>query len=212
MEAISSPWLFVLAVMVLNVTPGPDTMLIVGQSVARGHRAGLLAAMGISLGCATHVLFAVLGLSALLLASETAFNTLKVAGAIYLVWLGITMLRDKGEAPVQRAEAPRVSRRGLLLRAYLTNLLNPKVVLFMVSFFPQFIRPGVPGTTRGLLILGAIFVGLSTVYNSGMAWASGRLAARLSGSGVWRSWVNRVTGVAFLGVGLRLLSVSRPGT
>lgn len=212
MAAISNPWLFVLAVMVLNVTPGPDTLLIVGQSVSRGHRAGLLAAMGISLGCATHVLFAVLGLSALLLASETAFNTLKVAGAIYLVWLGITMLRDKGEAPAQRVEAPRVSRRGLLLRAYLTNLLNPKVVLFMVSFFPQFIRPGVPGTTTALLILGAIFVGLSTVYNSGMAWASGRLAARISGSGMWRVWVNRVTGVAFLGVGLRLLSVSRPTT
>ena len=211
MAAISNPWFFVLAVMVLNITPGPDTMLIVGQSVSRGHRAGLLAAMGISLGCATHVLLAVLGLSALLLASETAFNTLRFAGAIYLVWLGIAMLRDKGEASAERTNAPRMSRRGLLLRAYLTNLLNPKVVLFMVSFFPQFIKPGVPGTTMALLILGAIFVGLSTVYNSGMAWASGALAARISGAGRWRVWVNRVTGVAFVGVGLRLLSVSRPG-
>ncbi|GAA5179732.1 LysE family translocator [Niveibacterium umoris] len=212
MEAVSNPGLFILAVMVLNITPGPDTMLIVGQSVTRGHRAGLLAAAGISLGCATHVLLAVLGLSALLLASEAAFNALKLAGAVYLVWLGVTMLRDKGAQPAQIAEAPRLTRRGLLLRAYLTNLLNPKVVLFMVSFFPQFIRPGAPGTTAGLLTLGAIFIALSTVYNSSMAWVSGRIAARLSGSGTWQRWVNRLTGIAFLGVGIRLLSVSRPGS
>ncbi|MFT5962727.1 MAG: hypothetical protein ACI8WM_003074, partial [Burkholderiaceae bacterium] len=131
---------FCMAVLLLNATPGPDTAFIVGRSLTQGRAAGLVSALGISAGCCVHALAATLGLSALLATSATAFTLIKLAGGIYLMYLGVRMLLTR--AAVEGAPAKNTTARPLqtiFWQALVTNLLNPKVVLFFLSFFPQFV-------------------------------------------------------------------------
>lgn len=132
--------LFVLAVFLLNVTPGPDTAYIVGRSVAQGRAAGIVSALGISAGCVVHTLACAFGLTALLAASATAFTVIKIAGALYLIYLGIRLVFAKSKAPDADAAAPKTaapavpkSLHQLFAQGFVTNVLNPKVVLFFVS-------------------------------------------------------------------------------
>ncbi len=132
---------FIAAVFLLNVTPGPDTAYIVGRSVAQGRAAGLMSALGISAGCCVHSLACAFGLTALLAASATAFTVIKFVGAIYLIYLGVRLILTKPAAAAAPAGQTRVggapkSMRQLFLQGFWTNVLNPKVVLFFVSFFP----------------------------------------------------------------------------
>jgi threonine/homoserine/homoserine lactone efflux protein len=176
---------FVVAVFLLNVTPGPDTAYIVGRSVAQGRGAGLMSALGISAGCCVHSLACAFGLTALLAASTTAFTVIKCAGAIYLIYLGMRLIFAKpatqaavGDTRV--SEAPK-SLKQLFLQGFWTNVLNPKVVLFFVSFFPQFVTTGSEHKTFAFLTLGAVFVVMSMLWNSFVAWIAGSVTQRFSG-------------------------------
>jgi threonine/homoserine/homoserine lactone efflux protein len=140
---------FVVAVFLLNVTPGPDTAYIVGRSVAQGRGAGLTSALGISAGCCVHTLACAFGLTALLAASATAFTVIKFVGALYLIYLGVRLIFARpaateatGDVKTARAAGAPKSLRQLFLQGFWTNVLNPKVVLFFVSFFPQFVTIG----------------------------------------------------------------------
>jgi threonine/homoserine/homoserine lactone efflux protein len=146
-------WLFVLSGLLLNITPGPDTLYIVGRSSAQGARAGAVAALGIGTGALVHICAAALGLSALLAASATAFTAVKIVGAAYLVYVGISLIRSKGpaESPASAAENPSVSVRGIFFQGFLTNVLNPKVALFFMSFLPQSVID--LGDPAGMLML-----------------------------------------------------------
>lgn len=132
---------FVLAVFLLNVTPGPDTAYIVGRSVAQGRGAGLMSALGISAGCCVHALACAFGLTALLAASAAAFTVIKLVGAAYLIYLGVRMIIAKQAAGPSGTAATQAEKplRQLFMQGFWTNVLNPKVVLFFVSFFPQFV-------------------------------------------------------------------------
>jgi len=209
---------FVVAVFLLNVTPGPDTAYIVGRSVAQGRGAGLTSALGISAGCCVHSLACAFGLTALLAASVTAFTVIKVVGAIYLVYLGVRLIFAKAaHAPGSEAPAPEQPRaaavarplRQLFLQGFWTNVLNPKVVLFFVSFFPQFVAIGSPHKTLAFLALGAVFVGMSTVWNSFVAWIAGSVTRRFSGKPAVKRWLDRTVGTAFVGLGIRLATATR---
>jgi threonine/homoserine/homoserine lactone efflux protein len=157
--------LFVLSGLLLNITPGADSLFIITRSVTQGARAGAVAALGVSVGCCVHVIAAALGLSALLATSASAFTVIKLIGAAYLVYIGVSLLRTRAavalinelenESSDQRLPASSMS--AVFAQGFLTNLLNPKVALFFLAFVPQFIDSGATDKTLAFLFLGAVF-------------------------------------------------------
>jgi RhtB (resistance to homoserine/threonine) family protein len=204
---------FVVAVFLLNVTPGPDTAYIVGRSVAQGRGAGLMSALGISAGCCVHSLACAFGLTALLAASATAFTVIKFVGALYLIYLGVRLIFTRPEvaeaAGAARAAGAPKSLRQLFLQGFWTNVLNPKVVLFFVSFFPQFVTTGSDHKALAFLSLGVVFVLMSTVWNGFVAWIAGSVTQRFSGKPAIKRWLDRGVGSAFVGLGIKLATASR---
>jgi RhtB (resistance to homoserine/threonine) family protein len=204
---------FVVAVFLLNVTPGPDTAYIVGRSVAQGRGAGLMSAIGISAGCCVHSLACAFGLTALLAASATAFTVIKFVGALYLIYLGVRLIFTRPEvaeaAGAARAAGAPKSLRQLFLQGFWTNVLNPKVVLFFVSFFPQFVTTGSDHKALAFLSLGVVFVLMSTVWNGFVAWIAGSVTQRFSGKPAIKRWLDRGVGSAFVGLGIKLATASR---
>lgn len=201
---ISDFGLFCLAVLLLNATPGPDTAYIVGRSVAQGRAAGLVSALGISLGCCVHALASALGLTAILAASATAFLAIKLAGGAYLVYLGMRMMVAGPAQEIAAAVRDVRSLRKVFWQAVITNVLNPKVILFFLAFIPQFVRADSHRKTAAFLLLGAVFVVISTCWNSGTAFLAGTLARRAGRNPRIRRWLERSVGAAFVALGLRL--------
>lgn len=205
---LHQPALFALAVLVLNATPGVDLLYTVSRTLAGGWRQGLAAALGVGAGCVVHALLAAFGLAALLAVSAWAFTALKWAGAAYLVWLGLGMLRQAARsAPAAAAtEAPAVARTGMQVfrQGLLTNVLNPKVALFFLAFLPQFITPQAPHKTLSFLLLGAWFVLQGTLFLAAVVWLTQRLHRAVGGSVRLGRWLNAAGGLLFLGLALRL--------
>ncbi|SIO61313.1 resistance to homoserine/threonine (RhtB) family protein [Burkholderia sp. GAS332] len=204
---------FVVAVFLLNVTPGPDTAYIIGRSVAQGRGAGLMSALGICSGCCVHSLACAFGLTALLAASATAFTVIKFVGAIYLIYLGVRLIfakpaADQAVGEARAAGAPK-SLRQLFLQGFWTNVLNPKVVLFFVSFFPQFVTTGSDHKVLAFLTLGVVFVVMSLIWSCFIAWIAGSVTRRFSGKPLVKKWLDRGVGSAFVGLGLKLATASR---
>ena len=203
--------LFVGAALLLNLTPGPDMLFVAGTSAARGRRAGLLAALGVGAGCLFHTLLAAVGLSALLAASELAFNAVKWAGAGYLVWTGLQMLWVRRRDPAAPAAEPARSGNPFWQGA-LTNALNPKVALFFLAFLPQFIDAGAPGQAMALLVLGTLFNLGGTGVNLVIAWVASGVASGLSqrgGGGRLGAWRQRLAGAGCVGLGAKVTRSSR---
>ncbi len=201
---------YLVAAAVLVLIPGPGTAWVLGQSLAGGTRRGLIAGLGLETATLLHALAASLGLSALLAASAVAYETLKYAGAAYLVWLGIKAWRE-GDAAAQTrvpAHAAAAGPRSVYLRSVLTGVLNPKVALFFLAFLPQFVHP-----ERGLvwlqfLVLGALLSLVGFANDCLLAFASGRIGgiARSPRAAAWRQ---RAVGTLFVGLGVRLALQSR---
>jgi RhtB (resistance to homoserine/threonine) family protein len=202
--------LFALAALLVNLTPGPDMLFVVGNAAARGRRAGVMAALGVGAGCMVHIAMAAVGLSALLAASATAFTLVKWVGAAYLVWMGISMLRPQVSRPRRPVEAASSSR--VFWQGALTNALNPKVALFFLAFLPQFIESGTPNQGWAFVALGLLFNVGGTLVNVIAAWlASGLrdgLEARGNASRVG-PWLQRAAGGLFVALGLKLALGSR---
>ena len=199
-------WLFILAGLLLNITPGPDTLYIVGRSSTQGWRAGAVAALGIGSGALVHICAAALGLSAILAASATAFSAVKIVGAAYLVYVGVSLLRSKSSP--QSAASTSGSRpaalRGIFFQGFLTNVLNPKVALFFLAFLPQFVLADAPSKPLALLFLGAIFDFNGTLWNLLVAWSTARISDRFAASVAFKKWFDRCVGGIFVLVGIRL--------
>ena len=197
---------FVLAATLLTVTPGLDTMLVLRTAATEGRRPALLAACGIGLGCLAWGAAVALGLGVLLAASALAYAMLTWAGAAYLVWIGLALLWrprrtiDAGEA----AAATIVPRSGRLWlrRGFLTNLLNPKIGIFYVSFLPQFVPPGTPPALF-IFALATCHVAIGIAWLSLLAMGMARLGPLLRRPRVV-AWLDRITGVVFVGFGLKL--------
>jgi threonine/homoserine/homoserine lactone efflux protein len=199
-------WLFVLSGLLLNITPGPDTLYILGRSTTQGWHAGAVAALGIGAGALVHICAAALGLSAILAASATAFTVVKYVGAAYLLYVGVGLIRSAGKTePATAAPDARVaSMRGIFLQGFLTNVLNPKVALFFLAFLPQFVAADAASKPVAFLFLGAIFDFNGTLWNLLLAWSAARISSKLAPSAAFRKWFNRGVGTMFVGVGLRL--------
>jgi threonine/homoserine/homoserine lactone efflux protein len=204
--------LFISAGLLLNITPGQDTMYIVGRSMAQGRRAGVVSALGISTGSLVHTVVAAAGLAALLAASPVAFGVIRWAGAAYLAYLGLGLILARPSAPGDAGvSAPGAAARGLL-RTYgqgvLTNVLNPKVSIFFLAFLPQFIDPA--GTSKGasMLFLGALFTFNGTLWCLVLAVFAAEVSRRVSGSPAAGTRMKRLVGAVFGALGVKL-AVSR---
>ncbi|HWW28802.1 MAG TPA: LysE family translocator [Steroidobacteraceae bacterium] len=199
-------WLFVISGLLLNITPGPDTLYIVGRSSTQGWPAGAVAALGIGAGTLIHICAAALGLSAILAASATAFNTVKIIGAIYLLYVGLGLIRSAGavRSPAIAPDNRLTSMRGIFLQGFLTNVLNPKVALFFLAFLPQFVGSAATSNPLAFLFLGAIFDINGTLWNLLMARLAAQISSTLAPSVAFKQWFNRCVGGIFVLVGLRL--------
>ena len=201
--------LFMSAALLLNLTPGPDMLFVVGTGAARGRRAGVLAALGVGLGCGVHIVLAAVGLSALLATSACAFAVVKWAGAADLVWTGITMLRAQ---PVAATTAAPPAGRTVFWQGALTNALNPKVALFFLAFLPQFVDAGAPHQAMAFVALGVLFTVSGTLVNVIAALAAGHLTRRLAAGGSGGRigpWLQRAAGALFIGLGVKLALSAR---
>ncbi len=211
--------LFILSGLLLNVMPGPDSLLIMARSAAHGFRAGSAAALGIGAGTCVHVLAAALGLSALLSASAAAFTVVKLLGAAYLVYLGLTLLLKRqarpGAAssdstpttPVSPSASPGSTPRAIFMQGFLTNVLNPKVALFFLAFVPQFISADAPSKALAFIFLGAIFNFNAMLWCHLLAWIGAVTGAQVRNrrwSEPLARWLNRGLGALFLTFGVRL--------
>ena len=196
---------FVAAGALLNITPGPDMLYIIGRSSAHGLRAGAAAALGIGAGCVVHILAAALGLSAVLAASATAFTVLQYIGAAYLAYVGISLILSPRATPQAAPEVAftSVTLRLVFVQGFLTNVLNPKVALFFLAFLPQFIDANAPSKPLALLFLGAVFNLNGTLWNLFVAWSAARMGAGMKNSRL-AAWFNRCIGGFFVYLGLRL--------
>lgn len=201
---ISNFSLFFVSVLLLNATPGPDTAYIIGRSIAQGRSAGIVSALGISAGCCLHAIASALGLSAILAASANAFMLIKLAGGAYLIYLGIRMMRSKPAGATVGDIRDVRSLRTIFWQATLTNVLNPKVILFFLAFIPQFVRTDAPQKTLAFLLLGLAFSVISLGWNSGTALLSGTLSRRAGRNPHARRWLERIVGASFVGLGAKL--------
>jgi RhtB (resistance to homoserine/threonine) family protein len=199
-------WLFVVSGLILNVTPGPDTVYIVGRSVAQGRRAGVMSVLGIGTGCLVHTVAAAVGLSAVLASSAAAFTVVRYAGAAYLIYLGVRLLLlPSAEASSASAMQVAPARGWMIYRqGVLTNVLNPKVALFFLAFLPQFVDAQSQHRMPAFLVLGLVFVVNGTTWCLVVAWFAATASGRLRGrSGVAR-WMKRACGGVFVGLGVRV--------
>ena len=205
-------WLFVLSGFLLNITPGPDTLYIVGRGSTQGWRAGAVAALGIGAGTLVHICAAALGLSAILAASASAFTALKIIGAAYLLYVGISLIRSAGapEASPGAIAVRPASIRSIFVQGFLTNVLNPKVALFFLAFLPQFVASDAGSKPLAFLFLGGIFDFNGTLWNLFVAWSTARLSSRLAPSAAFKRWFSRCVGSVFVFIGIRLALAHEP--
>ena len=196
--------LFLIAGILLNLTPGPDTAYILGRSVAQGREAGIASALGISVGSIFHTFAAALGLSAILATSAVAFGAIKFIGGVYLIFLGIRMLLERRN----QLSLPSTFRRRTTAAAFrqgiLTNVLNPKVALFFLAFLPQFIHPDSSMKVAAFVMLGLTFVTTGTIWCLVLASFAATFSERLRGNAKITQWLNRLAGGLFVFLGARL--------
>jgi threonine/homoserine/homoserine lactone efflux protein len=191
-------FLFFVAALVLAATPGPGIFYVLARTLAGGRREGILSSLGTFVGGLVHVFAAALGISAILAASAVAFHTVKYAGAAYLVWLGIRMIRTRhAEMPVETSASP----RGAFGQGIMTEVLNPKTALFFLSFIPQFISPQLGHIFLQFLILGAASVALNTTADLLVVTLAVPLGEKLKTSATLRRRQRVASGLGMIGLG-----------
>lgn len=211
MFGIENLWLFVLSGIVLNMLPGPDSVLIAGRAASQGFRAGSAAALGIGSGIFVHIVAASLGLSAILSTSATAFTIVKIVGGLYLLYMAFSMFKDSNsQAESTFTESvSAVSKKSSLLSIYtqglITNVFNPKVALFFLSFMPQFISSSSDNKAIAFMVLGLIFNFTGMIWCHFIAWVSASMSRKLSASQFGRKWFSRLAASLFGVFGVKLL-------
>ena len=196
---------FLIAGLILNLTPGADTMYILGRSLAQGKKAGILSALGISTGAIFHIIFATLGLSIILAKSATAFEIVKYLGAAYLIFLGLKSIFKKADGKFQLSNENEVlNYRKIYFSGVLTNILNPKVALFFLAFLPQFIDPNYVQSSLPFVILGVTFLLTGTIWCLILALFASKLSDRIRKNYKIKIWLDKITGGIFVTLGIKL--------
>ena len=214
MFGIENYWGFILTGILLNITPGSDTMYIITRSVSQGKKAGLYSVLGIVSGILVHTVLAALGLSIILANSPLAFTIVKYIGASYLCYLGFKMLINRSESVIadnlpnteKLTQAKTLNYKQIYRQGVLTNTFNPKVALFFIAFFPQFIDPSYAHSTLSFLILGLIFALTGLIWCLCLALLASRFSEKLRENPAIESMLNKFSGVVFIGLGIKLLT------
>ena len=196
--------IFLAAGILLNLTPGPDTVYILGRTVAQGRQAGTASAFGICVGSIFHTCAAALGLSAILATSALAFGTVKIVGGAYLIFLGMKMLLDRRKELSLPPDFRGRTTIAAFRQGVLTNFLNPKVALFFLAFLPQFIDPASNMKIAGFITLGLTFVITGTIWCLFLACFAATFSERLRTNQKIGQWLNRTVGALFVFLGARL--------
>jgi RhtB (resistance to homoserine/threonine) family protein len=196
---------FLLTGILLNLTPGNDTIFILTQSIGQGKKAGIISALGIGTGSLIHTILAAFGLSIIIAKSIFIFNFIKYLGAAYLIYIGFKMLTDKSQLQTNDAVTSidvdyyKIYRDGIL-----TNILNPKVALFFIAFLPQFIDPTLKNTVLPFLTLGATFITTGTIWCLILATFASAIFRKLKTNNKVSTYVNKVCGLTMIGLGIKV--------
>jgi threonine/homoserine/homoserine lactone efflux protein len=199
---------FLLAAILLTASPGPDNLMVLGLGMSKGRKQGMVFGLGCALGCLSHTFLAVIGVSAIIAASPTAFTALRIGGGLYLVWLGIGALRSTGGQSAARAQAPAQSLTNLFMKGLLANAINPKVVLFFLSLLPQFVIAANGNVPGQMLALGVTFTVQAAILFGLLGYFAGAVGAWLERKPGAGKWLDRLAGTVFIALGVKLI-VSR---
>jgi RhtB (resistance to homoserine/threonine) family protein len=205
MFGIENYFVFIISGIILNITPGNDTIYILSRSIAQGRKAGVISALGIGTGAVTHTIMASLGLSVILSKSILLFDVIKYIGVMYLVYIGIKTILSKNNPFTNQTNIESlIDYKQIYKQGFLTNLFNPKVALFFLSFLPQFINPNVNSTPLPFLILGVTFLTTGTIWCLFLAYASSFLSKTLRKNSIISTITRKLSGLIFIGLGLKL--------
>jgi len=196
---------FLLAALLITASPGPDNLMVLGMGISRGRRHGIAFGLGCAFGCLSHTLLAAVGVSALVAASPVALTVLKVGGGLYLVWLGFNALRSAGAVRAADAGAGGESLTKLFFKGCFANAVNPKVILFFLSFLPQFVVAAHGNAALQLAQLGVVFTLQAAVLFGLLGYFSGAIGQWLNRHPGAGPVLDRIAGTVFIGLGLRLI-------
>lgn len=199
---------FVAVVLGLFLIPGPAVLLVLSRTVQGGRKTGVLTGLGIATGDFVHTVFAAVGLSAVLMTSALAFNTVKFVGAAYLIYLGIRAILQK-QSDASLPKAPAVTPARAYLQAVPAEVLNPKTALFFLAFMPQFVHPEKGSAFAQFALLGLVFVTLSSVYTTLIALSIRPLSRVMKHLSWMRRWQGKIVGTIFITLGMRVATQHR---
>jgi threonine/homoserine/homoserine lactone efflux protein len=194
--------LFVAASAALTIAPGPDNLQVLMRGMSQGPGAGVAAALGFAAGCLFHTLLAAVGLAAVLRSSPVAFEAVKIAGGLYLVWIGIQALRSRGAFSLDAARAA-APRWAIFRQSVVGNMVNPKVTLFFLVFLPQFVDRDAGQPELQMVLLGLVFMLQTVVIFGAIGLAAGTIRSWLQRRPGAPLWLNRIAGVTFVLLGIR---------
>ncbi|OHU89295.1 MULTISPECIES: LysE family translocator [Pseudoalteromonas] len=199
---------FVIASTIIAVAPGPSNAFLMAQTFTHGRVAGMKSALGFAVGGVIHTIFAVVGLSAILKASETAYNAVLYLGAAYLAFLGITTIRETLKARIDCEDKPHVSTKkpgNVFLQAMMTEVLNPKVALFFIAFIPQFVDPSLSPPTLQLAIFGLLYPILAFPIDCAYIYGGDKIAGYFRRHPSAPIWIDRTSGIIFIALAVNLI-------
>ena len=199
--------LFLAICAVAVMTPGPDTLLVLGNTFSQGRKGGFSTALGVCAGYLVHITAAIFGLTAIVLASSVLFTTLKLCGAAYLIYLGIRSLRSRGG--FSSLEKKRDTASGSFMQGFLGNVLNPKAIIFFIAFIPQFINSQHGSVALQVIVLGSTTISMCLMWYVGVVLLASRIRALLTTCPRLVAWLDRITGSLLIALGIHLVVVER---
>jgi len=204
-------YLFISAALLLNITPGADMLYVIARSLSNGLKGGIVSSLGVAVGCLFHILLAVIGLSALISSSNLAFEIIKYLGTSYLIFLGLKLLIQKNEKLnfTQKNVNESKNLTSIFRQGIITNVLNPKVVLFFLAFLPQFVNKELPHVNLQLLFLGCFFTTSGTIVNIIVASIIGSISKRLKDYPKLWLLQEKISGILIISIGLKLAFMNR---
>lgn len=210
MSGIINFEVFIVTGILLNMTPGTDTIFILTKSIGQGRQAGVVSALGIGAGCIVHTILAALGLSLIIAKSILVFTIIKYAGAAYLLYVGYKMMTDYSLLPLENIENDLTMKYWKIFRdGMFTNILNPKVALFFIAFLPQFVDPASTNTVLPLLALGTTFIVTGTIWCLMLAIFASAIFNRLKTNRNIAAYINKICGLTLIGLGIKVALVER---
>jgi len=201
---------FLLTGILLNITPGNDTIFILSKSIGQGKKAGIVSAFGIGTGSIIHTILAALGLSLIIAKSILLFNIIKYAGAAYVIYIGLKMFLDNNQLNTDISNKnEKVNYRKIYRDAVITNVLNPKVALFFIAFLPQFIDPTFKNTVWPFLMLGITFITTGTIWCLILAIFAAAIFGKLKQRKTVSDYIHKICGIALIALGIKVAFFSR---